>query len=208
MTIQSVRQTKGDLAPAGQATVEGQDSREAAVQAMQTFYQENFALIYRFVFSKIGNREEAEDITSDIFLKAVRGVDTRRSSLSIQKWLFQVARTTLADYWRAHFRKGGLTSSLDELVEAGWEGPAQEQGSEVGSRPTERIQGILLALSQSYRDVLTCRFLLHLSVKETAACMSRSEASIKILQFRALKRAADLEQDVGGTTESGLVVSQ
>lgn len=145
------------------------------MQTTQTFYQENFAPIYCFGYSKIGNREEAEDITSDIFLKAVRGVDTRRSPLSMQKWVFQIARTTLADYWRAHFRKGGSTSPLDELVEAGWEVSAEEEGSEVGSRQAERVQGILLVLSQSYRDVLTYRFLLHLSVKETAARMSKRQ---------------------------------
>jgi RNA polymerase sigma-70 factor (ECF subfamily) len=126
---------------------------------MQTFYQENPGLIYRFVYSNIGNREEAEEITSDIFLKAVRGVDTERGPLSMQKWVFRVARTTLADYWRAHSRKGGWsTSSLDELVEAGWQGPLEEEEMEVGSRPTERVQGMLLAVPQSDRDVLTCRF--------------------------------------------------
>src|ERR1700694_829436 len=137
MAIQDGKQTQADLPPAGQATVEGHDSREAAVQTMQAFYQENFAPMYRFVYSKIGNREEAEDLTSDIFLKAVRGVDTRRSPLSLQKWLFQVARTTLADHWRAHFRKGGTTSSLDELVEAGWEGPAKSRRARSGAgRPS------------------------------------------------------------------------
>jgi RNA polymerase sigma-70 factor, ECF subfamily len=177
-------------------------------QAMQAFYQENFALMYRFVYSKIGNREEAEDLTSDIFLKAVRGLDTQRSPLSRQKWVFQIARTTLADYWRAHVRKGGSVRSLDELLEAGWEVPAEEQGSEVGSRWAERIQRILLALPQSYRDVLTYRFLLRLSFKETAARMSRSEASVKVLQFRALKRAADLEPCVEEMVGNNLVVSQ
>ncbi len=197
MAIQGGKPMKADLAQGSQAIVEGQDSREAMVQTMQTFYQENFASIYRFVYSKIGHREEAEDITSDIFLKAVRGVDIRRSPRSRQKWVFQIARTTLADYWRAHFRKGGSPSSLDELVEAGWEVSAEEEESEVGSRPTERVQEILLVLPQSYRDVLTYRFLLHRSVKETAACMSRSAASVKILQFRALKRAGQARTGCG-----------
>ena len=96
---------KAGLAPASQAIVEGQDSRDAIAQAMQTFYQENFAPVYRFVYSNIGSREEAEDSTSDIFLKAVRGVDIWRSPLGMWKWVFQIARTTLADDWRAHFRK-------------------------------------------------------------------------------------------------------
>src|SRR5712691_5561774 len=146
MGTQHGKQTKADPAPAAQVTDRAQDSQDAAAQTMQTFYQENFALIYRFVYNKIGNREEAEDLTSDIFLKAVRGVDIVRSPQSMRKWVFQVARTTLADYWRALFRKGWPISSLDELVEAGWEAPAEEGRSAFGSGPTERIQGILLAL--------------------------------------------------------------
>jgi len=166
----------------------------AEAQAFQTFYQENLGLIYRYVYSKVGNREEAEDITSQIFIKAVRGVDTERGPLSLQKWLFQVARTTIADYWRAHYRVA--TSSLDELLEAGWEGPAEEEQMAISSRPAELVERILRVLPQHYRDVLTCRFLLNLSIKETAGRMGLSEANVKVLQFRALKRAADLEQVV------------
>src|SRR5205823_659210 len=102
---------QGKIDAAGRARVN--------VQEFQTFYQENLGLIYRYVYSKVGNREEAEDLTSQIFIKAVRGVDTGRGLMSMQKWLFQVARTTIADYWRAHYRV--TTSSLEELFDGGWE---------------------------------------------------------------------------------------
>jgi RNA polymerase sigma-70 factor (ECF subfamily) len=167
-------------------------------QEFQTFYQENLGLIYRYVYSKVGNREEAEDLTSQIFIKAVRGVDTERGPLSIQKWLFQVARTTIADYWRTHYRVS--VNSLEELLEAGWEGPVEEEPSIVSARPQERVQRILQALPEHYREVLSCRFLLNLSIKETALRMGLTEANVKVLQFRALKRAADLEYIVTSTT--------
>lgn len=195
--------TKTDLAAAGQMTSGARNSREADVQAFQTFYQENLSLIYRYVFSKVGNREEAEDLTSQIFIKAVRGVDTGRGPLSLKKWLFQVARTTIADYWRTYYRVS--TSSLDELLEAGWEGPVEEEQMAISSRPTERVQQILQALPEQYREILTCRFLMHLSIKDTAMQTGLSEANVKVLQFRALKRAANLEQVVLGTVESNPV---
>ncbi len=188
--------TKTDLAAARQATSGARDWREADVQAFQTFYQENLSLIYRYVYSKVGNREEAEDLTSQIFIKAVRGIDTGRGPLSLKKWLFQVARTTIADYWRAYYRVS--TSSLEELLEAGWVGPAEEEQMAISSRQTERVQRILQALPEQYREILTCRFLLHLSIKDTAMQTGLSEANVKVLQFRALKRAADLEQVVLG----------
>lgn len=165
---------------------------EDDVQEFQTFYQENLSLIYRFVYSKVGNREEAEDLTSQIFIKAVRGVDTERGPQSMQKWLFQVARTTIADYWRVHYRVS--VSSLDELLEAGWEAPiGDEEPAMTSGRPFERVQRILQALPEHYRDVLHCRFLLNLSIKDTALSMGLTEANVKVLQFRALKRAADIE---------------
>ncbi len=170
------------------------------VQEFQSFYQENLNLIYRYIYSKVGNREEAEDLTSQIFLKAVRSIDAGRGPQSMQKWLFQVARTTIADHWRAYYRAS--VSSLEELLDGGWEGPVDEETVVFSDVPSERVQGILQALSPQYREVLTCRFLLNLSVKETALHMGLTDANVKVLQFRALKRAADLEPVVTRTTKT------
>ncbi|SRR6266487_3504152 len=163
-------------------------------QEFQRFYQEKVGLIYRFVYSKVGNRENAEDLTSQIFLKAVSGINQERSPQSMHKWLFLVARTTVADYWRAYYRLP--TNSLDELLETGWEGPAEEEPMAISDRSLERVQHILQALPERYRKVLICRFLLKLSIRDTALSMGASVATVKIVQFRALKRAAHLEHVV------------
>lgn len=166
------------------------------VQEFQTLYQENIHLIYRYIYSKVGNREEAEDLTSQTFIKAMRSLDRERSLLSVQKWLFQIARTTVADYWRTRYRIS--LSSLDELLDAGWEGPTNEDDDPsvppVGEfSPSNRAQSILAVLPNNYREVLTCRFLLNLSIKDTALRMGLTEANVKVLQYRALKRAADIQ---------------
>src|SRR5437764_2024380 len=158
------------------------------MQEFQSFYQENLGPIYRYVYSNVRNQQEAEDLTSQVFLKAVRSLDLKRGMQSGQAWLFQVARTTITDYWRARYR--GSTSSLDELVEAGWEGPAVQESSSLNNVAADRIQDILQALPERDREVLTCRFLLNLTVRETAIKMGLTEANVKVVQFRALKRAA------------------
>ena len=163
-------------------------------QVFRAFYQEHLKSVYRYIYGKVGNREEAEDLTTQVFLKVLRQLDVERDTRSTQKWLFQVARTTVADYWRVQYRLS--TASLDALLDAGWEGPAQEEHEQTRSErltPTERVQCILLALPDHYREVLTCRFLLNLSIKETALKLGLTEANVKVLQFRALKRAADFE---------------
>lgn len=173
----------------------GQDGR-----AFQRFYQENIAQIYRYIYNNVGNREDAEDLTSQTFMKAVRSIDRERAPQSMQKWLFQVARTTVADYWRMHYRIPA--SSLEALLDAGWEGPAEvEKHAEPNFTSAERVQHILRLLPDNYGEVLTCRFLLNLSVKETALRMGLTEANVKVLQFRALKRAADLNE---GSTKGTL----
>src|SRR5258707_12355648 len=157
----------------------------------QPFYQENLGLIYHYVSSKVGNHQEAEDLTSQIFLKVVRGLDLEGDPRSTRTWLLQVARTTLADYWRMHYR--GTTSSLDDLLEAGWEGRVDEGAARVKSGAAELGQEILQAWPERDQGILTFRFLLNLSVRETAVRMGLTETNTKVLQYRALKRAARLE---------------
>ena len=167
---------------------------EPGIQEFQAFYKENLVSVYRFVFKSLRNREEAEDLTSQIFLKALRYLDPEHSTRSARSWLFKIAHTTIADYWRTHYR--ALISSLDVRLEVGWEGPADEVILGTNERAAERVSNLLQALPERYREVLSCRFLLNLSIRETAATMGVSEANVKILQFRAIKHASNLANSI------------
>src|SRR5207244_2425255 len=125
------------------------------VKEFQKFYTERFEFIYRYTYSKIRNREEAEDLTSEIFLKAALSIDQQRSPQSMQYWLYLIACTALADYWRAYYREP--KTSLDKLLEAGWEGPAGDKLTAMDSIPAQRVQRLLRTLPERYREVLTCR---------------------------------------------------
>lgn len=160
-------------------------------ETLQQLYQEQLRPIYRYIYGKVGNREEAEDLTSQVFLKALRGLDGERSLASMRQWLFQVARTTVADYWRSWY--GMPASSLDALLDEGWEGPAEEEPALPATESAEQVGRILQGLSARHREVLTCRFLLALSIRDTAKRMDLTEQNVKVLQFRALKYAAALE---------------
>src|SRR5947209_13662456 len=113
-------------------------------QDLPTFYQENLTRIYQFVYVQVKNREVAEDLTSQVFLKAVRHLDDQRSSQSIRSWLLQVAHTTIMDYWRAFYR--APTNSLDVLLEAGCEIPSKDGILETNNNPAQRVQRILQQL--------------------------------------------------------------
>jgi RNA polymerase sigma-70 factor, ECF subfamily len=99
----------------------------------------------------------------------------------------------MADYWRAHYRRAAA-HSLEAFVEAGWEDLMVGEGSILSASATaERVQAILQSLPARYCEVLTYRFLLGLSVRGTALSMGVTEINVKVMQFRALKRAADLD---------------
>lgn len=156
---------------------------------VEGLYIESVPAIYRFIYSKVGNREEAEDLTSQVFEKALQGLDQTRDRHSMQSWLFQVARTVVADHWRSFYRLHA--DSLDALLTLGFEAPAE--GDKAPEPPDERVEVLLAKLPARYREVLTLRFLLNYSIKETADHMRLSEANVKVLQFRALKRAGEID---------------
>lgn len=148
--------------------------------------------LYRFVYAKVGNREEAEDLTSQVFVKAMQGADISRPFESLRAWVFQVARTTVADHWRVVY--AAHVESLDRLLDLGWDGPAASRPALRGPDLEERVRALLARLPARYRDVLTYRFLLSYTVRETAERMGLSETNVKVLQLRALRRAAELER--------------
>ena len=155
-------------------------------QALQDVYRRNIEIIYRFIYGRVGNREDAEDLTSQVFLKAVNNLDGAREEASIRSWLFHLARTTIADYWRLYYRGPTIPLQLvppESPVDFEPEGPHLAEGT---------VAKILAELPDNYRKVLQYRFLEGLSVRETAAEMGTTEGNVKVLQYRALRRAAEL----------------
>jgi RNA polymerase sigma-70 factor (ECF subfamily) len=165
-------------------------------QPIETFYREQLGLIYRTVYRKVGNQQDAEDLTSSILLKAVRHLQPEAGPELMAHWLKRVARTTLIDYWRSHARVSSI--SLEALQAAGWEGPAERDPIGVDDGSTELVQDLLQTLPAREQAVLTCRFLLGLSTRETAKRLGLTEGNVKTVQHRALKRASAFEYAANG----------
>jgi RNA polymerase sigma-70 factor (ECF subfamily) len=112
-------------------------------------------------------------------------------------WLYRVSQNAIADYWRAFYR---LPVIGTEQVAPGWEpmepAPARERPGE-DSASVARVRQLLARLPDRYARVLELRFLQRLSVAETAEKMGVSHGNAKILQYRALRKAALLGDDHG-----------
>lgn len=152
----------------------------------ETVYRENIDWIYRLLFGKTGSRPDAEDLTTEVFLATLRPLRLPAPAGQVRAYLHATARTALASYWRQ--RLGQPVTTLPADVEAPGPDPAPR------SAAPEQAGLILAALPERYRRILQLRFLEACSVAEAAAIMGISVANAKVLQHRALRRAASLAE--------------
>ncbi len=145
--------------------------------------------VHRFLYTRVGNREDAEDLTSQVFLKASTQLDSGRTESSVASWLFTVARTVLADHWRRYYRAPAPLELNDEIV---GHRPEIETGDVPAGKSEQMVQTVLQALSPRYQRVLELRFLEGYSINEAAEEMNVTPGNLKVLQHRALARAAAL----------------
>jgi RNA polymerase sigma-70 factor, ECF subfamily len=164
----------------------GAETQVKAVSTADAVYRAHARAIYGFVYVKVGNREAAEDLTSEVFLRAVSHLDPSREERSILAWLYRVATNLVNDYWRSS--QGAQVIELDEArLQRAAPPPPDLWRQEETSRRAIRI---LEQLPNNYRTVLRCRLLDGMSVAETARHMQTTEANVKVMQHRALKYAA------------------
>ncbi len=138
------------------------------------------ARIFNFIFSRVRNKQTAEDILHTVFMKAWNNLPKYRptKSAKFSTWLFQIANFTVIDYWRTQ-KETVEIDKLENLAAFAKEPKLYEDYSFLWKALEE--------LPEDYRTVLRLRFVDDLTVSETAFAMQKSEVGIRVLQHRALK---------------------
>jgi len=166
------------------------DAPPAPRTRFEAIYDEHVTAIHRFVYARVGNRPDAEDLTGQVFMRAVEQLDVGRPAPQISAWLYRVAQNAVADYWRAFYR---LPQVGVEQVAGAWE-PAAPQPTPYAEADADRaataVRRLLKRLPDQYARVLELRFLHRLSVAETASRLGITDGNAKVLQYRALRKAA------------------
>lgn len=146
-------------------------------------YVDNVVWIYRLLYGKVGNRPDAEDLTTEVFLAALGPLRLSAGRPEIRAYLAKTAQSVLARYWRQ--RLGAEATTIDVASAQRFvDDPAQP------SDAVDRAKRVLDTLPDRYRQVLVLRFLEGQSIKETARRMGITVANAKVLQHRALRSAA------------------
>ena len=189
MTIPGVRQWSAGAAHETGAVVRLTSDGDAVYPNWESAYTDNVGRLYRLMFSKVGNRPDAEDLTSEVFRSALRPLRLTASKGEVRAYLLATARTVLASHWRR--RLGLEVTQIDPDSEVRYlSAPLPDRGAD------QRAQRILAALPDRYRRVLELRFLESCSIKEAATALQVSVSNAKVLQHRALRMAAHVAEEL------------
>jgi RNA polymerase sigma-70 factor (ECF subfamily) len=151
-------------------------------------YADNANWVYRMIFARVGNTLDAEDLTADVFLAALRPLRITATVAQVRGYLRATTRTVLAAHWRQTI--GCDVTSIDDLPDL-----PQDVERAVDSATAQQVHRVLAALPDTYRRILELRFLQGRSIKESAGQMGVTVANAKILQHRALRLAARLNEE-------------
>ena len=166
-------------------------------EALNALVSQYWQPIYRLIYCKIGNEDDAKEITQDTFMNAFRSLPRYKVlDVSFKSYLGRIAINLVTDFWR---KKGhtlqtvdiaGYQQSITDIREKPEEYTLRREGEEqivnlVESLPSEQCQAVKL------------RVILGLSVRDAAVQMNKSEPAIKMLQQRALKNLRKMCLDIG-----------
>src|SRR3989441_12448269 len=160
--------------------------------ALEELYLRHFDRIYSYLHMSVGNRHDAEDLTTQTFLKMLESITRFRwQSAPFSAWLFRIAHNLAMD----HFRATRRWQPEEEVPE--------QPGEEESSAEAEALQAIgrqsmlelIEDLSQEQQQVLTLKFVFNFSNAEVATILGKTEGAIKSLQHRAL---VSLQKQIAG----------
>lgn len=149
------------------------------VASFEVLYDRTFDAVYRFVYRATHNRSDAEDLTSETYERALRGLPRfRGSDADMDGWVYGIARNVLREWWRDRDRQHTSLAPIEQL---------QMAASTVEEPPQEvELAQLIGHLTPQQREVLDMR-LSGLKVREVAIALGKAEGTVKALQFAALK---------------------
>ena len=160
------------------------DTRLEKETRLAGLYEEYYDRIANYVFVRIGDRNEAEDIASEVFLKALDSLSSyQERGLPMQAWLFKIAHNMVVDYLRRVSKN--RTVPIDTVVIQDPTDPAEVAEQNI---KMEAVRKAMQKLTPEQREVLQLRFFGGLSSKETAAVLGKNDGAVREMQRSALEK--------------------
>lgn len=196
-------QTAPDSAQRNVATpphrIPGDEASGRLPQDFEAWYHDHRPSVYRYVRFRVATREAAEDVTSEVFMKALRSFERYDAGLaSPRTWLLRIARNAVTDHLRALRRRGSLHVSLDRVPDLVADIPSQDERM----MKQERIQTLLngtQTLRKADQQILSLRYGAGLGNAEIAEALGVSNNAVAVRLHRALQRLKDAVDEMRNT---------
>jgi RNA polymerase sigma-70 factor (ECF subfamily) len=160
------------------------DEQREKESRLASLYDEYFDKIAHYIYVRIGDSNEAEDLAGEVFLRALESLKSyKERGIPMQAWLFKIAHNASVDYLR---KKGKVTSvPIEGVTVVNGEDPAAvaEQKIEV-----EKVREAMRKLTPEQREVVQLRFFGGLSSKEVGAILKKSDGAVREMQRAAVEK--------------------
>lgn len=161
--------------------------------AFVTLYRRHLTGVYRYLYSRLGEVQEAENLTGSVFERAWSSLGSYKPTGSFKGWLFTIASHTLADHYRHSKRSPRTLRVGDHEVLDTTPGPEE---SVLATETLQMVLSVIATLPPDQQEVISLRFMAELPYKEIARVMGKREAAVKMSAYRALesirRRCADV----------------
>ena len=165
----------------GRRSISGMHEYETQLAGL---YEEYYDKIARYVFIHVGNREEAEDIAGEVFLKALKSLKSyREQGVPMQGWLFRIAHNLTVDYLRQTDRR--RTVPIDSVVLVGNDNPIDTAEKNI---EFERVTEAMKQLTAEQREVINLRFFGGLTSREVGGVLGKGDGAVREMQRAAIEK--------------------
>lgn len=161
----------------------GKAERTRREEALVGLYDEYYEKVARYIFVRIGNREEAEDLASETFVRALKSLDGyEERGLPMVAWVFKIAHNIVVDHLRKVSKRQIV--HIDEAILSDESDP---QESVETNDQIERLSEALNGLSAAQREVIGLRFYSGLSSEECGKILGKKPGAVREMQSAAIK---------------------
>lgn len=153
--------------------------------ALSALYDHYFPRVYRYVSARLTTTEDAEDVTTEIFLRIIENLRSFSwRGLPFGAWVFRIARNEVV----SHVRRQKVRSTQSQLTES-IRDPSPDHVEELATASSvATIRAAAQLLPEAQRQVINLRFSAGLSVAETARALGKTENNVKVLQHKAIAK--------------------
>ncbi len=158
-------------------------------QAFVKTYDLYFDQIYRFVYFKVASKEDAEDLTSAVFLKTWGYIQSKsiKNYKTLKSLLYKVARNLVIDYYRKKSAENN-NMSIDQENKLDFSDKEQNIHKNLERKTDyQYIENKLLELKDEYREIIIMRYVDELSIREIALTLDKKNSNVRVTLYRALR---------------------